>query len=147
MKMRLILPAIFGAAALCASCNSAQDILDDYNSRFIKVPVLETDNFDETKAAAMLSDLYKVSVENMFILMAPSGCDEYRWRITDLGGKMARIGEQRGQMFRVYLPTTDLYAAVYRAEGKSRLYEVTLTVRIGGKSYSDSAVLVLYGTE
>lgn len=94
----------------------------------------------------MLNEFYKVRIDHTLVLTAPMGCENYSWKITDVGGKNAYI-EKTDMRLSLYIPNTDLYAAVLAAPGKSRLYEILLTVEKNGNSYSDSAVIVLYATD
>lgn len=147
MKMRQIY--LFSAILfvfLFSSCKSPFDVLSDYNSHFEKAPAVSSDILSSGKAHLMLNEFYKVRIDHTLVLTAPMGGENYSWKITDVGGKNAYI-ENTGMRLSLYIPNTDLYAAVLAAPGKSRLYEVLLTVEKNGKSYSDSAVIVLYATD
>ena len=141
---------IFIAAAISSgflffSCNTPQDALNNYNKHFEKGA--GTQNiFDSGHAASMLQELYKVDINHTLVLTAPLGCERYTWNITDVGGKNPYITHS-GVRLNVYLPKTPLHEAVLKADGKSRLYDVTLTVKYKGKEYSDTAVLVLYAPD
>ncbi|MGP1495934.1 MAG: hypothetical protein ACTTJG_03930 [Treponema sp.] len=131
---------------LFASCKSPLDVLSDYNSHFEKAPAVSSDILSSGKAHLMLNEFYKVRIDHTLVLTAPMGGENYSWKITDVGGKTPYI-EKTDMRLSLYIPNTDLYAAVLAAPGKSRLYEILLTVEKNGNSYSDSAVIVLYATD
>lgn len=146
IKPTVFLPAALGIIFLFLSCKTPQDVLDDYNTHFEKVPIVAQDIFDAGNAHLMLNELYKVGIEHTLVLTAPTGCENYSWNITDVGGKNSYL-TQTGMRLALYIPETAFYAAVLKADGKSRLYDITLTVNYKGKDYSDTAVLVLYATD
>ena len=147
----MIKRSISGAAAisivfLFLSCATPQDVLDDYNKHFEKTPAVTQDIFEAGNAFSMLQELYKVDINHTLVITAPPGCESYAWNITDIGGR--KVHEARtGMRLSIYIPDTKLHKAVLTADGKSRLYDVTLTVKYKGKTYSDTAVLVLYAPD
>ena len=132
---------------LFVSCNTPQDVLNDYNKHFEKVPAVTHDILETGNAHLMLQELYKVDITHTLVITAPLGCESYVWRITDVGGQTPHIAPQSNLSLNVYIPNTPLYAAVLNTDGKSRLYEVTLTVTYKGNVYSDTAVLILYAAD
>lgn len=143
MKRYRLFAAALGSVFLLLSCTTPQDVLNDYNKHFEKVAAATKHILDTGNAAAMLQELYKVDIEHTLVLTAPLGCESYEWKITDVGGKN-RSETRLGIQLNIYIPDTPLHDAVLKADGKSRLYDVTLTVKYKGKIYSDTAVLVLY---
>ena len=135
--------AALSSVILFLSCSSPQDVLNDYNTHFEKVAAATHHILETGNAAAMLQELYKVDIEHTRVLTAPVGCESYEWEITDVGGKN-RYETRLGRQLNIYIPDTPLHKAALKADGKSRLYDVTLTVKYKGKVYSDTAVLVLY---
>ena len=147
MKKRFISFAVVASSVfffLC--CNTPQDVLKDYNKHFEKGSAITQSIFDADNAASMLQEFYKLDINRTLVLTAPLGCESYSWKITDVGGK--NLHEERtGIRLNIYIPDTKLHKAVLTTDGKSRLYDVTLTVKYKGKEYSDTAVLVLYAPD
>ena len=127
-------------------CNTPQDVLKDYNKHFEKGSAITQSIFDADNAASMLQEFYKLDINRTLVLTAPLGCESYSWKITDVGGKNPYITHSNIRL-NVYIPKTPLYETVLKADGKSRLYDITLTVKYKGKEYSDTAVLVLYAPD
>ena len=146
MKRFLFVATVISSIFLFLSCKTPQDVLNDYNKHFEKTPAVTQDILDAGKAHLMLQELYKVDITHTLVLTAPLGCESYSWKITDVGGKNPYITHSNIRL-NVYIPKTPLYEAVLKADGKSRLYDVTLTVKYKGKEYSDTAVLVLYAPD
>ena len=146
IKQSIFVATALSIALLFLSCTTPQDVLDDYNKHFEKTPAVTQNIFETDNASSMLQELYKFDVDHTLILTAPLGCESYAWKITDVGGKNV-YEERTGIRLNIYIPKTALYAAVRKADGKSRLYDVTLTVKYKGKTYSDTAVLVLYAPD
>ena len=146
MKRFLFVAVVINSILLFLSCKTPQDVLNDYNKHFEKTPAVTQDILDAGNAHLMLQELYKVDITHTLVLTAPLGCESYSWNITDVGGKNVHL-TQSSVRLSVYIPDTPLHAAVLKADGKSRLYDVTLTVKYKGKTYSDTAVLVLYATD
>ena len=150
MIKRIPFTAIVSSALLLMSCNTPQHVLNDYNKHFEKTPAVTQNIFDTGNAALMLQELYKVDIEHTLVLTAPLGCESYAWKITDVGGNTPYVLPHIAQSnirLTMYIPETPLYEAVRKTDGKSRLYDVTLTVKYKGKVYSDTAVLVLYAPD
>ena len=146
IKQFIFVAAALSIALLFLSCTTPQDVLNDYNKHFEKTPAVTQDILETGNASLMLQELYKVDIEHTLVLTAPLGCERYEWKITDVGGK--NLHETRtGRRLNIYIPDTKLHNAVLTTDGKSRLYDVTLTVKYKGKSYSDTAVLVLYAAD
>ena len=146
MKRFLSVTVVINSILLFLSCKTPQDVLNDYNKHFEKTPAVTQDILETGNAHLMLQELYKVDITHTLVLTAPLGCESYSWNITDVGGKNVHL-TQSSVRLSVYIPDTPLHAAVLKADGKSRLYDVTLTVKYKGKIYSDTAVLVLYATD
>ena len=146
MKRFLFVAVVISSVFLFLSCKTPQDVLNDYNKHFEKTPAVTQDILDAGNAHLMLQELYKVDITHTLVLTAPLGCESYSWNITDVGGKNVHL-TQSSVRLNMYIPDTPLHAAVLKADGKSRLYDVTLTVKYKGKTYSDTAVLVLYATD
>ena len=146
MKRFLFVAVVISSVFLFLSCKTPQDVLNDYNKHFEKTPAVTQDILAVGKAHLMLQELYKVDITHTLVLTAPLGCESYSWNITDVGGKNVHL-TQSSVRLSMYIPDTPLHAAVLKADGKSRLYDVTLTVKYKGKTYSDTAVLVLYATD
>lgn len=146
IKRCVFFTAILSSVCFFLSCKTPQDVLNDYNKHFEKTPAVTQNIFDAGNAASMLQELYQVDINHTFVLTAPVGCESYAWKITDVGGQNPYI-TQSGARLSIYIPKTDFYKAVLAAVGKSRLYNVTLTVKYKGKTYSDTAVLVLYAPD
>ena len=151
IKRSIYFAATLSIVILFLSCTSPQDVLNDYNKHFEKTPAVTQDILDAGNASLMLQELYKVNIEHTLVLTAPLGCESYAWKITDVGGKnpymLPHSMSQSNVRLQIYIPKTDFYEAVRKANGKSRLYNVTLTVKYKGKVYSDTAVLVLYAAD
>ena len=149
IKRFISFAAVISSVFFFLSCNTPQDVLDDYNKHFAKVAAVSQTIFDADNAASMLQAFYRVDIDHTLVLTAPFGCESYSWKITDIGGKTPNPPyiEQSGIRLKIYIPQTVLYTAVRNADGKSRLYDVTLTVTYKGKVYSDTAVLALYATD
>lgn len=146
MKRFLSVTVVINSILLFLSCKTPQDVLNDYNKHFEKTPAVTHDILETGKAHLMLQELYKVDIKHTLVLTAPLGCERYEWKITDVGGK--NLHEVRtGIRLNIYIPDTKLHRAVLTTDGKSRLYDVTLTVKYKGKIYSDTAVLVLYAAD
>ena len=145
MKRFLFVAVVINSILLFLSCKTPQDVLNDYNKHFEK-GTGPHNILDSGNAASMLHELYKVDITHTLVLTAPLGCESYSWNITDVGGKNVHL-TQSSVRLSVYIPDTPLHAAVLKADGKSRLYDVTLTVKYKGKIYSDTAVLVLYAAD
>ena len=146
IKQSIFVAAALSIALLFLSCTTPQDVLNDYNKHFEKTPAVAQDILETGNASLMLQELYKVDIEHTLVLTAPLGCESYEWKITDVGGK--KLHEERtGIRLNIYIPDTKLHKAVLTTDGKSRLYDVTLTVKYKGKIYSDTAVLVLYAAD
>ena len=141
----MFIAAAISSGFLFLSCNTPQDVLNDYNKHFEK-GTRPHNILDSGNAASMLHELYKVAITHTLVLTAPLGCESYSWKITDVGGKNVHLTQSNVRLA-VYIPDTPLHAAVLKADGKSRIYDVTLTVKYKGKDYSDTAVLVLYATD
>ena len=136
----------FSIVLIFLSCTTPQDVLNDYNKHFEKTPAATQNILENGNASLMLQELYKVDINHTLAITAPRGCESYAWSITDVGGK--NLHEARtGIRLNIYIPNTKLHAAVLKADGKSRLYDITLTVKYKGKVYSDTAVLVLYAAD
>lgn len=146
IKRFISVAAVISIVFLFLSCKTPQDMLDDYNKHFEKTPAVTQDLLDTGNAALMLQELYKVDITHTLVLLAPLGCESYIWNITDVGKQTSHI-TQSSVRLNVYIPDSPLYTAVLNADGKSRIYDVTLTVKYKGKVYSDTAVLVLYATD
>ena len=129
IKRCISFAAAFSIVLIFLSCTTPQDVLNDYNKHFEKTPAVTQDILEAGNASLMLQELYKVDINHTLAITAPRGCESYAWSITDVGGK--NLHE----------------AAVLKADGKSRLYDITLTVKYKGKVYSDTAVLVLYAAD
>jgi len=150
MIKRIPFTAIVSSALLLMSCNTPQHVLNDYNKHFEKVAAVTQNILESGNAASMLQELYKVEIHHTLVLTAPLGCESYAWKITDVGGNTPYVLPHTSQSdirLTVYIPKTPLYEAVLKADGKSRLYDVTLTVKHKDKVYSDTAVLVLYAPD
>ena len=150
IKRYISVAVTFGITFLFLSCTTPQDVLSDYNKHFEKVATVTQNILDTDNGAAMLQELYKVNVEHTLVLTAPLGCESYAWKITDVGGNTPYVLPHIAQSnirLTMYIPETPLYEAVRKTDGKSRLYDVTLTVKYKGKVYSDTAVLVLYAPD
>ena len=150
IKRYISVAVTFGITFLFLSCTTPQDVLSDYNKHFEKVATVTQNILDTDNGAAMLQELYKVNVEHTLVLTAPLGCESYEWKITDVGRDTPYVLPHTSQSdirLTVYIPKTPLYEAVLKADGKSRLYDVTLTVKYKDKVYSDTAVLVLYAPD
>ena len=146
IKQSIFVAAALSIALLFLSCTTPQDVLNDYNKHFEKTPAVTQDILETGNASLMLQELYKVDIEHTLVLTAPLGCERYEWKITDVGRK--NLHETRtGRRLNIYIPYTKLHNAVLTTDGKSRLYDVTLTVKYKGKIYSDTAVLVLYAAD
>ncbi|MGP1565021.1 MAG: hypothetical protein ACTTHU_06285 [Treponema sp.] len=148
-KVQFLLAAL--AILPFVSCKTPQDLLDDYNSRFEKVPVTAQDLFDADNPHLMLREAYKVGIESSFVLNAPLGCDSYTWKIT--APKMSEAYNlapyrTNEKTLRLYFPKINvLYDEVRKSKLKRVPYDITLTVQKSGKSYSDTAILILYTTD
>ena len=150
MIKRIPFTAIVSSALLLMSCNTPQHVLNDYNKHFEKVAAVTQNILESGNAASMLQELYKVEIHHTLVLTAPLGCESYAWKITDVGRDTPYVLPHTSQSdirLTVYIPKTPLYEAVLKADGKSRLYDVTLTVKYKDKVYSDTAVLVLYAPD
>ena len=145
IKRSISFAAALSIVLLFLSCKTPQDVLNDYNKHFEKTPAVTQDILDAGNASLMLQELYKVNIEHTLVLTGPLGCESYAWKITDVGKQTLHI-TQSSVRLNVYIPDTKLHAAVLKADGQSRTYDVTLTVIYKGKVYSDTAVLVLYVT-
>lgn len=146
IKQSIFVATALSIALLFLSCTTPQDVLNDYNKHFEKTPAVTQDILETGNAALMLQELYKVDIKHTLVLTAPLGCESYEWKITDVDGK--NLHEVRtGIRLNIYIPDTKLHRAVLTTDGKSRLYDVTLTVKYKGKIYSDTAVLVLYAAD
>jgi len=121
MKRFLFVATVISSIFLFLSCKTSQDVLNDYNKHFEKTPAVTQDILDAGKAHLMLQELYKVDITHTLVLTAPLGCESYSWNITDVGGKNVHL-TQSSVRLSVYIPDTPLYAAVLKADGKSRLY-------------------------
>ena len=150
MIKRIPFTAIVSSALLLMSCNTPQHVLNDYNKHFEKVAAVTQNILESGNAASMLQELYKVEIHHTLVLTAPLGCESYEWKITDVGRDTPYVLPHIAQSnirLTMYIPETPLYEAVRKTDGKSRLYDVTLTVKYKGKVYSDTAVLVLYAPD
>jgi len=132
----MFIAAAISSGFLFLSCNTPQDVLNDYNKHFEKVPAVTHDILETGNAHLMLQELYKVDITHTLVLTAPLGCESYSWKITDVGGKNVHLTQSNVRLA-VYIPDTPLHAAVLKADGKSRIYDVTLTVKYKGKDISD----------
>lgn len=146
IKRCVFFTAILSSVCFFLSCKTPQDVLNDYNKHFEKTPAATQNILETGNASSMLQELYKVDIEHTLVLTAPLGCERYEWKVTDVGGKNPYITQSDARLS-IYIPKTDFYKAVLAAVGKSRLYDVTLTVKYKGKAYSDTAVLVLYAPD
>lgn len=150
IKRFISFAAVISSVFFFLSCNTPQDVLNDYNKRFQKVPAVTQNILEAGNAASMLQELYKVRIDSTLVLTAPIGCESYAWKITDVGRNtpyvLSHIPQSEARLM-MYIPKTPLYADVRKAAGKSRLYDVTLTVKYKGRSYSDTAALLLYATD
>ena len=151
MKKVLFFLEVFLIVLIFTSCNTPQDLLDDYNSRFEKVPITAQDLFNGDNAHLMLKDAYEVGIESTLVLTAPFGCDTYAWQITASGKNTPYVldpfkTDKREAHF--YFPKIKvLYDEVLNSELKRVPYDIRLTVQKDGKNYSDTAVLILYSTD
>lgn len=125
MKRFLFVAVVINSILLFLSCKTPQDVLNDYNKHFEKTPAVTQDILDAGKAHLMLQELYKVDITHTLVLTAPLGCESYNWNITDVGGKNVHL-TQSSVRLSMYIPDTPLYAAVLKADGKSRLYGLIL---------------------
>ena len=150
IKRFISFAAVISSVFFFLSCNIPQDVLNDYNKRFQKVPAVTQNILEAGNAASMLQELYRVDINHTLVLTAPIGCESYAWKITDVGRNTPYalphipLSDIRLTM---YIPKTPLHAAVLKADGKSRLYDVTLTVKYKGRFYSDTALVVLHATD
>lgn len=150
IKRCISFAAAFSIVLVFLACTTPQDVLNDYNKHFEKTPAATQNILENGNASSMLQELYKVDIEHTLVLTAPVGCESYAWKITDVGRDTPYVLPHTSQSdirLTVYIPKTPLYEAVLKADGKSRLYDVTLTVKYKDKVYSDTAVLVLYAPD
>lgn len=146
IKRYMFVTAVLSSVLLWMSCHTPQDVINNYNEHFEKVATVTQHILDAGNGSLMLQDFYKVDIEHTLILTAPLGCENYVWKITDVGGKNLRE-ERTGIRLNLYIPETSLHGETLKTDGKSRLYDITLIVKYKGKIYSDTAVLVLYATD